>query len=450
MSFSLRFEAHSEVGRIRKNNQDAGYASPTMLVVADGMGGAAAGDLASAVAVTIAQEADERLTGEAMLTRMESILATANTRLAELVSRDLTLDGMGTTFCGAMFDGTHLGLVHIGDSRCYLLRDGHLSQLTHDHSWVQQLIDEGRLTPAQAAVHPHRSLIIRVLNGQNNSSPDTELVDVALGDRIMFCSDGLSGMINDDQIRDILAQPDLSGVVDDLAAAANNSGGHDNITVVLADVVEQDDAQDAARPQLVGSAVEREIPDVTVPTRSPAAPAPSAPQAQAEDEVARYAPEPPSRRWPGVIAGTLAVVLVIGGAIWGVSAYSSSRYYIAEADGNIAIYNGLPGSILGRNLSSLTERTEIALMDLPRFYQRSVNNTIAASDLAAARDSVAELQWRAERCVAVRHERLDQLPPAMATPTSAPSDLSTMLPHHPTYVAPTPPTPSEESDPEAC
>ncbi len=450
MSFSLRFEAHSEVGRIRKNNQDAGYASPTMLVVADGMGGAAAGDLASAVAVTLARDADERLTGEAMLTRMESILATANTRLAELVSRDLTLDGMGTTFCGAMFDGTQLGIAHIGDSRCYLLRDGELSQLTHDHSWVQQLIDEGRLTPAQAATHPHRSLIIRVLNGQNNSFPDTELVDVALGDRIMFCSDGLSGMVDDDQIRDILAQPDMSGAVDDLAAAANSAGGHDNITVVLADVVAQDDAQDVARAQLVGSAVEREIPDLSTPLRTPAAPAPSTPEAQADEEAARYAPEPPSRRWPGVIAGTLAVLLVIGGAIWGVTAYSSSRYYIAEADGNIAIYNGLPGSILGQNLSSLTERTNIALLDLPRFYQRAVNNTIAASDLAGARDSVAELQWKAERCVAVRHERLDQQPPAIAPPTTAPSGLATMLPHHPTYSAPMTPTTSEESDPEAC
>ena len=118
MTYSLRFEAHSEVGRVRKNNQDAGYASPTMLVVADGMGGAAAGDLASAVAVTMARDADEHPTGEAMLTHMADLLREANTRLTELVSRDLTLDGMGTTFCGAMFDGTQLGLAHIGDSRC--------------------------------------------------------------------------------------------------------------------------------------------------------------------------------------------------------------------------------------------------------------------------------------------------------------------------------------------
>ena len=446
MVYSLRFEAHSEVGRIRKNNQDAGYASPTMLVVADGMGGAAAGDLASAVAVTTARDADGHFGGEEMLTHMEGIVEDANTHLFELVAQDLTLDGMGTTFCGAMFDGAQLGLTHIGDSRCYLLRDGELRQLTHDHSWVQQLIDEGRLTPEQAANHPHRSLITRVLNGQREIHADLELIDVHPGDRIMFCSDGLSGLVEDERIREFLSEPELNVAIRELAAAANHAGGHDNITVVLADVMDQDDALDTAPPQLVGSAVEREVPATAAET-PPSAPQPTTPLEQTGEEVARYAPAQMSRRWPGIIAGTLAVLLVLGGASWGVFAYTSSRYYIAEADGAVAIYNGLPGAILGFELNVLTERTDIPVTDLPRFYQRAVANTIATSNLAAAEESVIELRWKAERCVTVREERVNQIAPS---PTTSPSGLSTSQPNYPTYLAPITPSTAEESDPEAC
>ncbi len=450
MVYSLRFEAHSEVGRIRKNNQDAGYASPTMLVVADGMGGAAAGDLASAVAVTTARDADAHFSGEEMLTHMAGVVEDANTHLFELVAQDLTLDGMGTTFCGAMFDGTQLGLTHVGDSRCYLLRDGELRQLTHDHSWVQQLIDEGRLTLEQAATHPHRSLITRVLNGQRGIHADLVLVDVHPGDRIMFCSDGVSGLVDDEQIRDFLGEQDLNVAISGLARAANHAGGHDNITVVLADVVDQDDALDAARPQLVGSAAEREVPTTAAREAAPSTSEPTAPVEQTGEEVARYAPSPMSHRWPGIIAGTLAVLLVLGGASWGVFAYTTSRYYIAEAGGQVAIYNGLPGAILGFDLNVLTVRTDILVTDLPRFYQRAVANTIATSDLPAAQESVTDLRWKAERCVAVREERVNQPAPSTPSPTSSPSGLSTSQPNYPTYLEPITPTTVEESDPEAC
>lgn len=448
MTFSLRFVAHSEVGRVRKNNQDAGYASPTMLVVADGMGGAAAGDLASAVAATVAQVADKRLIGEAMLDHMEEVVTSANARLSSLVTRDLSLDGMGTTFCGAMFDGEQFAIAHVGDSRCYLMRDGELTQLTHDHSWVQQLIDEGRITPKQAETHPHRSLIIRVLNGQEGVGPDLELVDAALGDRILFCSDGLSGLISDERILEALTEADLGLAIADLSQAANSAGGHDNITVVLADVVEHDEALEGAPAQLVGSAVEREIPSVTGPIVGE--PAPEVPPEDAGKEFARYAPEDQPRRWPGIVAGLVAVLLVLGGGTWGVVAYGSSRFYIAEANGSVAIYNGLPGSLLGYELNVLTERTDIVITDLPTFYQRAVNNTIAASGLDGAHESVEELRWRAERCMAVREEREAMPEPSAATPTAAPTGLSTGQPNYPTYLAPITPTSAEDIDPEAC
>ena len=183
----LRFVSHSEIGLVRKNNQDSGFASPTLLVVADGMGGAAAGDLASAVAIDTIKRIvpdpqsgeDPPTAGEEMLEVLAGAIHKANDRIADLVASDYSLDGMGTTVTSAMFDGTALGVAHIGDSRAYLLRDGILERLTHDHSWVQSLVDEGKISLEEAAVHPHRSLLLKVLNGQAANDPDLTIVAAA-------------------------------------------------------------------------------------------------------------------------------------------------------------------------------------------------------------------------------------------------------------------------------
>ena len=211
MALRLRYATHSEIGLIRKNNQDSGYASPHLLVVADGMGGAAAGDLASAVAIDTIRRIGRPADGDHMLELLVGAIHRANDRIADLVEADLTLDGMGTTVTGAMFDGTELGLAHIGDSRAYLLRDGTLERLTHDHSWVQSLVDEGKISADEAAIHPHRSLLLKVLNGQAANDPDLARVPVAAGDRLLFCSDGLCGLVADDEIEAALRLPDLAG-----------------------------------------------------------------------------------------------------------------------------------------------------------------------------------------------------------------------------------------------
>ena len=259
MAFSLDIRCHSEIGLVRRNNQDSGYVSPRMLVVADGMGGAAAGDLASTVAVRHVAKADRRFSGEGsparpqgeeMLTVLSGAVADANDELADLVAWDSSLEGMGTTFCGAMFSGTQLGIVHIGDSRGYLLRQGRMKRMTHDHSWVQSLIDDGRITPEEAAVHPHRSLLLKVLNGQPQHIPDTQIVDLRLGDRILFCSDGLCGLVNDDTIGEHLNTTNLDDVVDLLTTDAHAGGGTDNITIVVAEVVEADPNLDASEPHI--------------------------------------------------------------------------------------------------------------------------------------------------------------------------------------------------------
>ncbi len=459
MAFSLDFRAHSEVGRVRKNNQDGGYASPNLLLVADGMGGAAAGDVASAVAVHLAARADARLPTDDLLPHLDDVAATANARLAAMVAANPLLDGMGTTLCAGMFSGTHLGIAHIGDSRCYRLRDGELRQLTHDHSWVQSLIDEGRLTPGQAAVHPHRSLILRVLNGQASMDPDLELFEVHKGDRFLFCSDGLSGMIDDERIASLLGLADLDDAVARLAEAANEGGGHDNITVVIGEVVPQSDALDQLPAVTVGSALEHDFPEPPPPgPASGAVPPSSQDQPSASDqpvgakaeEDARYAPEPGAhRRWPGILGWVVAVALVLGGATWGVVAYAQSRYFVAEADGVVAIYHGMPGSLLGLQMNELVEKPGIRVSDLPRFHQRLVENTIASTSLDDARLTAEKLRVIAEKCVAARAERLDP-PKATPAPTALPPGLSTVQPDYPTYLAPLTPTATEEADPEAC
>jgi protein phosphatase len=205
MTLFLHPLAHSEIGLVRKNNQDSGYVSETMLLVADGMGGAAAGDLASAVAARELAKAD-KATGDPT-DRLEDAMTRANDVLTDIITADPSLDGMGTTVCGGIFDGTTLWIAHIGDSRGYLYRDGTLTRITHDHSYVQSLIDDGKLDETEALTHPNRSLLLRVLNGQAYTEPEFSSVDLEAGDRVMFCSDGLCGLVPDEAIEALLSIP---------------------------------------------------------------------------------------------------------------------------------------------------------------------------------------------------------------------------------------------------
>uniref|UniRef100_UPI0018E52AB3 PP2C family protein-serine/threonine phosphatase n=1 Tax=Desertihabitans aurantiacus TaxID=2282477 RepID=UPI0018E52AB3 len=311
MTLRLSYVAHSEVGLVRKNNQDSGYASPTMLVVADGMGGAAAGDLASAVAIAEVQDADAELRAAAhaeqqeaaaddapeadgsapeapveaadepieaaeitleppqMLDVLAGIVERANQRIAELVAADPSLEGMGTTVDALMFDGTDLALAHIGDSRAYLLRDGVLTRLTHDHSWVQSLIDEGRISLEEAAYHPHRSLLLKVLNGQPSNDPDLSTHRMQAGDRLLLCSDGLCGLVEDDVLGSLLAEPDPATALERLVSEAHAEGGIDNITIIIADLLEAGEDDELPDVMVLGAAGTLDIPEVTaVPPRA--------------------------------------------------------------------------------------------------------------------------------------------------------------------------------------
>lgn len=248
---TLRYAAGSDVGRVRQGNEDAAYAGPRLLAVADGMGGHVGGEVASSAAVATVATLDHERHAD-LVAAAEAGLRKANQRLRELVEQDPSLTGMGTTLTMMLWEGPRVALVHIGDSRAYLLRDGDLYQITYDHTLVQTLMDDGRITPEEAARHPHRSILLQVLDGGDTIDPDLSLRDAEIGDRYLLCSDGLSGVVEADRLRHVLAEvDDLGEVVRRLIDMACEAGGPDNITCVVAEVVE---GAGSETPVVVGSA----------------------------------------------------------------------------------------------------------------------------------------------------------------------------------------------------
>jgi serine/threonine protein phosphatase PrpC len=439
MTLQLRYVTHSEIGLIRKNNQDSGYASPHLLVVADGMGGAAAGDLASAVAIDTIRKIEGPTAGEDMLDVLVRAIHQANDKIAELVESDLSLEGMGTTVTGAMFDGTQLGLAHIGDSRAYLFRDGHLERLTHDHTWVQSLVDEGKISETEAAMHPHRSLLLKVLNGQPTNDPDLAMVPVVAGDRLMFCSDGVCGLIDDDVIEAALQLPDLNDAAERLVVAALHEGGIDNITVIVADVVESGGTDEVV---VLGAASEHPIPtdgvrraqgfeedehDETLVTKLADFEPPPI-----EDEE-RYNPQAPhQRRFRKPLIGLLALLLVAVAGLGMAYGWTRTQYFVGADQNKVAIFQGLSEGLPGLTLSRVYEVQQLTVSELPPFYQEQVKANIDVPSLDSARETVAELTEAAKRCASPE-------PTASPRPGSKPSPTPSKKPANKPTPIPTAP-----------
>jgi PPM family protein phosphatase len=264
MTQFLRYAAKSDVGIVRRENEDSGYAGRTLLVVADGMGGHAAGELASATAVaTLAELDSEDLPTADVLTALDDAMLTSAERIGQFIEADPSRAGMGTTLTAVLWRGGRIALIHVGDSRAYLLRDGELSQITHDHTYVQTLIDSGRITPDQARTHPKRNLLLRAIDGTGVPEGETSIREAQVGDRYLLCSDGLCGVVTDEAIEAVLAQvPDPTAAVTDLVDLALAAGAPDNVTAVIADVIEvDDDAGDLestlGQPVVVGAAGDR-------------------------------------------------------------------------------------------------------------------------------------------------------------------------------------------------
>jgi PPM family protein phosphatase len=451
MTLALRYLAHSEIGLVRKNNQDSAYASPTMLIVADGMGGAAAGDLASAIAVSQLAETDATgPTGEAMLPAMEQAISAASALISELVATDPSLDGMGSTVCGVMFDGEVMALANVGDSRAYRYRDGELTRLSRDHSWVQSLIDEGRITEAEALEHPHRSLILKVVNGQPQHTPDLEMVEVLAGDRLLICSDGLCGMVTDEVIA-----ARIGGERDDAMAAlirvAHLEGGQDNITIIIADVVE---GEAAGEPQILGSAALIDTEDLgneaTLVQRF-SRPVPGPRPDPLAGEVARYAPT--NRRglaWAKVLLTVVVAAAVLGGGGTFWYAVTQDQYYVGANGEYLGIYQGVPEPVFNLPLSHLVQADETLITDLPPYYQEQVHRTLPATSLDAARSSLVMLQTKATECIQQRQQWHNPPTPMPSTlPSGSTSPTTAHSPSGAGSETATPSTPTPSSTPSA-
>lgn len=434
MTLSLEYAALSDVGRVRRNNEDSAYAGPNLLLLADGMGGAAAGEVASAAAVQVIRRLD-RPDQVDMIEALAGAVHRANERLAELVEEDPDREGMGSTVTALMFDGAQLALAHLGDSRAYRMRNGRLSQLSHDHTFVQSLVDEGRISAQEAFTHPHRNLILRVLDGRPDSDPDLQIVDVRAGDRLMLCSDGLPDYVGDDVIAAGMADGTPDAVVVDLVTRALEAGSNDNVTVLVADVVDRPPA--TVEPQLVGAAAEL-VPgagrEQTVEVRRGPVEGDDVVVGDEHDlEELRYAPRPPKRF---VWLRRLALLLVIAGLIvlsgrigYG---WTQRQYFVGTSGDRVAIFKGVDEQIPGITLSSVYEEQQLLVDDLPSFRRTAVEATLPASSLAEARDIVANLRREAEECI---RQRATPTPTPTPTPSRPPAKPPVKVP--PTTKAPT-------------
>lgn len=407
MPLSLRYVARSDVGLVREGNEDSGYAGPRLLVVADGMGGHAAGEVASTVVVETLSALEHTVDTSDPLTALEDAVHKANARLRGLVSEDRRLDGMGTTITAVLWAGDQVGIVHIGDSRLYLLRGGDLRRVTHDHTYVQSLVDEGRISEVDVGSHPARSLLLRALDGRGAPEPDLQLLQVEAGDRLLLCSDGLTGVVADPTLREVLAGEEaLEAAADRLVELALKGGAPDNVTCVVADVVEVEHApapDDTAESFTVGAASGQ-----PEGSRRPVAHDEDhedvdSPHDAADDELEemRYAPRPPSG-WRWVRRGLLLLGLVAL-LVWGglqAREWVDRQYYVAADDDQVAIFRGIDSALGPLELSRVAESPgNLPVAALPPAFEEQVSQGIPAEGLADARRIVARL--RASACAAV-------------------------------------------------
>ncbi|MFD5598586.1 PP2C family protein-serine/threonine phosphatase [Leucobacter sp. NPDC058333] len=408
----------SHVGMVRSNNQDSAFAGDHIYLVADGMGGHAGGDVASAIATKALASLDVPPTGspEATTNVLRTAILDANTKLRATVRDRPELAGMGTTFTGIIPVEDQLAIGHIGDSRLYLLRDNALKQITKDHTFVQRLVDSGKITEEEAKIHPRRSVLMRVL-GDVDSSPqvDTMVVDTLPGDVWLLCSDGLCGYVDDVDIEKILRRrTSLQGGVDALIDKSLAHGAPDNVTVVLveteaAPAVNPGDTRELKREgaRFAGSAATTDdaIDGTTSTARNrllsrkrPVRKAPVVEESHFESRVDEYLAELMAetrrrnrRRRLLWAFGAIAVLVAIGGALLVGYQWTQTRYFVGTDGETVVIYQGVQQDIGAFSLSSVAEDTEIPLSDLDGLEQRQVKRTLSAGSLEEARDIVLRL-----------------------------------------------------------
>ena len=339
------FGSRTDIGCLRDHNEDSLVVTPPLFAVADGMGGHAAGEVASEIAVRVLSElAPEHPDGEALGRAIEE----ANRAVIQAAREGRGRQGMGTTMTAAMLEGERLVIAQVGDSRAYLLHQGKLQQLTRDHSLMADMIEAGQLTPEEARTHPQRSVITRALGSDAHLHPDIYEINVETGDRLLICSDGLSGMIFDDQIENTLRRvQDPQRCASQLVNEAIAAGGHDNVTVIVADVTGYAEVR---RKKL-------------------------------------------ARKTKLSIALVLVLfAAIIAGAAWGTQTYLNTAAYLANDNGKVAVYRGVPGSVLGLSFSHLERTTDTSVDDLQPGVANRLNEGIRVDDMEAADALVKEYE----------------------------------------------------------
>ena len=387
MTVALRYAVRSDRGLMRANNEDSVYAGPRLLALADGMGGHAAGEVASNVVISTLAHLDEDRPIDDLISTLRDTTAAANNNLRAMIEQDPNLDGMGTTLTALLFAGSRVGLVHVGDSRAYLVRGGTLTQITHDDTFVQALVDEGRLTMEEASSHPQRSLILHALNG-SEVEPDLSIREARVGDRYLVCSDGLSDVVSPDTLLEALQLPDPHESADRLVELALRAGGPDNVTCIVADVIDVPYGDDApVMDGAVGGLRQHREPDHTTPASRAAT---LNPRPEPEDTV----PEPPTglrRRRLRLALGLLVVLLVVAGGGFGVWRWTQTQYFVGADGDQVAIYRGINSSIGPLHLYSLVEPKPMRLDDLLQVPRRQVQDGIQADNRTEADQIVARL-----------------------------------------------------------
>ncbi|WP_423724174.1 protein phosphatase 2C domain-containing protein [Arthrobacter gengyunqii] len=504
MALVLKYAARSDVGMVRLKNDDSAYVGRYLAVVADGMGGHAGGNVASASTVLDLVHLDQREHDDEALTVLADEIQAANSLLSELVTTSPQLSGMGTTVTALLLNGNKFAFAHIGDSRAYRLKDGVFEQISIDHTFVQRLIDEGRLRPEEAEVHPHKNVLMRVL-GDVDASPELDLdtFDVEPGEKWLLCSDGLTAVLRDSDIENVLRNTnDIQRCVDILVELTLSGGSPDNVTVAVLEIAEvpddapADDEPVSAQVSAAGTVTggpgtgspavpltARDITDTEADDDEPAraelirqdlsqrphmlvgaaslatetGQIPIVTKRSAERRAARLlthkaapvsespAPEHPEskprRRW--LVPAFLALLAVLLAAVlWVGYTWTQTRYYVGSSDNSVAIYNGVSQSLGPIKLSSVTEQTDIPLDSLPEYQRNRVEGTIPAKDLLHAEQIVEDLRGTA---------RVNSCgPSAPATPAEAKASPSAGATPSPTASAVSSAAAGPAADPENC
>ncbi|NIJ14436.1 protein phosphatase [Saccharomonospora amisosensis] len=403
MTLVLRYAARSDRGLVRSSNQDSVYAGPRLLALADGMGGHAAGEVASKVVIASLAPLDDDEPGDDLVTQLREAVHQGNQAISELVANDPDLDGMGTTLTAVLFSGSRLGLVHVGDSRAYLLRNGQFSQITRDDSFVNELLEQGRITEDEAATHPQRSLLLKALTG-HEVEPSFTVREARAGDRYLLCSDGLSGMVSNETLAEAMRIPDPQECADRMIELALKGGGTDNVTVIIADVVDVDFGEDA--PIVGGAAGDGS--DEGHQGDSPAARARALtappPPPQQQSEQAEQAPDPKAKRRKRIrllVALGLALIL-LAAAVIATRYFVLRQYYVGVGTNQeVVVFQGVPGSILGFDLHRVSEGScppgaslcePLRVQDLQQDARVAVRNGVKRDGLSESRDYIDTLR----------------------------------------------------------